>query len=1037
MLVHNRLLSRSRGPLHVLVTAILMATPLLTLSSAWHYANLPAAPPLQSGLLTDPRETHLLFEPNLGQSIPSVKFTAATPSGRIFFTPDEVGLLAQAQAGVSKTDSQSTTPYSPIHITFLGANPTLTMQSGQRTPTHVNYILGSDPAKWHTNLPTYDSIIYHALYPGVDLIYQGTASRLKGTYTIAPHADPSLIRWRYAGATQVQLDSKGNLRISLEEGQLTNGDGNKSEIRNLQSIIVEEAPVAWQEIEGIHVPIVVSYRFLPEGAIGFTVGEYDPALPLVIDPTLVYKTAFGGSSNDLNRAIAVDAQGNAYVAGVTASLDFPVVNPFQGSNAGSNDGYIAKLSADGTTILYATYLGGTSFDVIYGIALDGAGNIYVAGLTGSSDFPTRNPIQPQNAGGGDAFVAKLNPSGSNLVYSTYLGGPQTEGITEHATGIAVDGVGNAYVTGVTASTDFPTRNAIQPAFGGGEEDFFITKVNPAGTEYVYSTYLGGGGTFINFEIAEGIATDGSGNAYVVGTVASQDFPVQNAIQPAYGGGESDAVVVKLNPTGSFVYSTYLGGVDFQGDSGHAIAADAEGNAYVTGEVSCQDFPVHNAFQPTLKGSYDPFVTVYNSTGSAYIYSTYFGGDSVDFSPAIAFFGNSVYIAGSTASSDFPIFNPLPPDPDGSGPTYLARLPLDGSPPIFSTFLPNIPGHTETEVHGLAIDGEGAAYVSGYAFRGSEAQTFVIKVADEGGPSATPTVTQATQIPTSTATATRTPASSPTRTATSAPPTSTATMQSVSPTTTPTIEATSQATATATTCAFQFEDVPPDHTFYSFVRCLACRGIISGYDDGTFRPGNAITRAQIAKMASNAAGFDEDPRPQVYEDVTEGSPFYAWINRLSNRGHMGGYQCGIVPEEPCVEPDNRPYFRPFANATRGQLSKIVANAGNVGGTPTGLFYTDVPEDHPFYLWVTRLTEQGVMSGYDCGGEGEPCDDENRPYFRPFNNVTRGQASKIVANTFYVKMCKQADLTHQKATGAKNNLIGYRFLQGIMGPITRGG
>jgi predicted extracellular nuclease len=234
------------------------------------------------------------------------------------------------------------------------------------------------------------------------------------------------------------------------------------------------------------------------------------------------------------------------------------------------------------------------------------------------------------------------------------------------------------------------------------------------------------------------------------------------------------------------------------------------------------------------------------------------------------------------------------------------------------------------------------------------------------------------------------------------PTPTATVSfTATRTHTPIASATSTGTpvGTATACAIEFTDVPPDHTFYTFIRCLACRGIISGYDDSTFRPFNDITRGQIAKIVSNAAGFDEDPGPQIYEDVDGNNPFYQWINRLSMRGHMGGYPCGTVDAEPCIEPDNRPYFRPFANATRGQLSKIVANAAGVGGALIGVFYTDVQEDNPFYVWIMRLTELGVMSGYPCGGETEPCDDENRPYFRPYNNVTRGQAAKIVANTFF--------------------------------------
>ena len=271
-----------------------------------------------------------------------------------------------------------------------------------------------------------------------------------------------------------------------------------------------------------------------------------------------------------------------------------------------------------------------------------------------------------------------------------------------------------------------------------------------------------------------------------------------------------------------------------------------------------------------------------------------------------------------------------------------------------------------------------------------------------GPSPTPTRTPGSTT-TAIATSTSAPAS-PTRTATSVGITATAATSTAISTgtvvpTTPASSATANSTATSTPCTITFSDVPADHTFYANIRCLACRGIISGYSDGTFRPGNNITRGQIAKMVSNAAGFDEDPNPQIFEDVDPSSTFYTWINRLARRGYMGGYPCGTVPEEPCNPPENRPYFRPNANATRGQLAKIVSNTAGLGGNPTGLFYTDVAEDHPFYTWIMRLTNLGVMSGYQCGGEGEPCDDQNRPYFRPYNDVTRGQASKIVANTFY--------------------------------------
>jgi hypothetical protein len=231
-----------------------------------------------------------------------------------------------------------------------------------------------------------------------------------------------------------------------------------------------------------------------------------------------------------------------------------------------------------------------------------------------------------------------------------------------------------------------------------------------------------------------------------------------------------------------------------------------------------------------------------------------------------------------------------------------------------------------------------------------------------------------------------------------------TVSTVQPTSTSTGPPTSTrtpggATPTSTACTLTFTDVQPTDTFYPFIRCLACRGIIGGYSDGTFRPNNDITRGQIAKMVSNAAGFTEPVSGQTFEDVPTGSPFYEFIERLVGRGHMGGYQCGLRETEPCVPPENRPYFRPNENATRGQISKIVSNAAGFSEPATGQFYADVTVDNPFYNEIMRLTTRNVMSGYPCGGPGEPCDSENRPYFRWGNRVTRGQASKIVANTFF--------------------------------------
>jgi hypothetical protein len=289
-------------------------------------------------------------------------------------------------------------------------------------------------------------------------------------------------------------------------------------------------------------------------------------------------------------------------------------------------------------------------------------------------------------------------------------------------------------------------------------------------------------------------------------------------------------------------------------------------------------------------------------------------------------------------------------------------------------------------HIIFVRGRGVNSYQGFQSWGPVSAAFLDVVA-AGGPSPTPT----TAPPTSTATGTATAIATATTAATSTPVSTATPMGTDTPI----------ASATPTSCTLTFTDVPPDNPFYSFIRCLACRGIVSGYDDGTFRPGNDITRGQIAKIVSNAAGFNEDPGPQIYQDVDSMNPFYIWVNRLTNRGYIGGYGCGSVPEEPCIAPANRPYFRTFANATRGQISKILSNAAGFDDVipPDQYTFADILPGSTFWLYIERLVLHGkIVGGYPCGGPGEPCDPENRPYFRPYRNATRGQMAKEVANTF---------------------------------------
>ena len=427
-----------------------------------------------------------------------------------------------------------------------------------------------------------------------------------------------------------------------------------------------------------------------------------PASPLIIDPVLVYSTYLGGTSSERGRGIAVDASGNAYATGETSSTGFPTASPVQASSGGGRDAFVTKFNTAGNGVVYSTFLGGSGTDIGVGIAVDASGNAYVTGNTFSTDFPTSSPFQAANGGSSDAFVAKLNPAGSALVYSTYLGGSSFDS----GAGIALDSSGNAYVTGRVSSTDFPTASAFQASLGGTSgNDAFVTKFNPAGSALTYSTYLGGSLS----DIGIGIATDTSGNAYVVGATRSTDFPTANPFQSSFAGVD-DAFVTKLNPAGgALVFSTYLGG---SGDEeGDGIAVDGSGNVYVSGSTDSTDFPTANPFQAANAGSDDAFVTKFSATGSA-VYSTYLGGSGFEcgaFGLDVDASGNA-YAAGCTLSTDFPTVDPIQAsNAGGGGDVYVTKLNPSGSALVYSTYLGGTGFDGALEV---AVDSSGNAYVVG-------------------------------------------------------------------------------------------------------------------------------------------------------------------------------------------------------------------------------------------------------------------------------------------------------------------------------------
>ncbi len=446
----------------------------------------------------------------------------------------------------------------------------------------------------------------------------------------------------------------------------------------------------------------------------------------MIDPTvtLAYSTYLGGTGDDEGYGIAVDLAGSAYVTGSTFnSPDFPTKNPEQAANAGGiGDAFVTKLSPDGSSLLYSTYLGGRDIDTGLGVAVDSAGSAYVTGETSSADFPTTpNAVQaakPGVRGSFDAFVTKLSPDGSSLVYSTYLGGSAND----LGFGIAVDSAGSAYVTGATNSTDFPTQGPLQAHnAGNGEDDAFVAKLNPAGSALVYSTYLGGAIE----DVGSGIAVDSAGSAYVTGRTESSDFPTTpNTVQAANAGGFGtyDAFVTKLSPDGSsLVYSTYLGGRDT--DYGFGIAVDSAGSAYVTGATDSTDFPSKNPEQAANAGGiFDAFVTKLSPDGKSLVYSTYLGGTSSDQGNGIAVdSAGSAYVTGTTYSTDFPTSNPYQATnraaANGGSNAFVTKLSSDGSALAYSTYLGGSMGNSDASLigdsgAGVAVDSTGSAYVTG-------------------------------------------------------------------------------------------------------------------------------------------------------------------------------------------------------------------------------------------------------------------------------------------------------------------------------------
>ena len=645
-----------------------------------------------------PDKLPLSFEANHGQLDSQVKFLSRVQGGNLYLTPREAVLVFSQEAAPARADSEpiqltaNRTPRTAdvLRMKLIGADPDPRIRGLEEISRCTNYFIGDGP-KWRTDVQGYARVKYENVYGGVDLVYYGSRRELEYDFRVAPGADPRVIRVKFEGARDTSIDSHGDLVLKLAGAELR-----------------QRKPVVYQEVNGsrrqIPARYVLSEETRPHSSsrtpeVRFEIGDYDRTRPLIIDPVLAYSTYFGGSGNEESNSIAVDSTGNVYVTGFTDSVNFPLINPQRPNLGGQQDAFVIKLDPSGTRVLYSTYIGGNGQDNGTSIAVDSAGNAYITGFTDSKNFPARDAVQPSNQGDFNAFVVKLDSSGS-LVNSTLLGGTTSD----YGSSIAVDSAGSVYVAGLAASTNFPMIGGAQQT-PGGLVDAYVTKIDPSGKRLIYSTYLGGSG----IDGASSVAVDSAGNVYVTGLTSSHDFRTVNALQATHGGGLFDAFVAKLNPSGSqVIYSTYLGGS--REDRAFRIAVNAASSAYVIGDTDSTDFPLANAAQQSNAGSTDAFVAKLNPSGNQLVYSTYLGGSGIDGATAIAVDpAGSAYVTGFTASTNFPTANPVQGSFGGAYDGFVSRLSASGSSLDYSTYLG---GSGVDSAFGVATDSRSIAYVMG-------------------------------------------------------------------------------------------------------------------------------------------------------------------------------------------------------------------------------------------------------------------------------------------------------------------------------------
>jgi Beta-propeller repeat/Abnormal spindle-like microcephaly-assoc'd, ASPM-SPD-2-Hydin len=711
--------------------------------------------PLSAGTNTNYGKLAAVFEANQGQTDPQVKFlfrgrgySAFLTSGSMVLSLRPTSIVPIPPTGkvhITENAVPASTP--TMQFRLSGASESPEVLGEDRKPGKVNYFIGRDPKKWHTNVPTYARVRYKNVYPGIDLVYYGSGRQMECDFAVSPGANPNRIQFEITGAGEIRIDTAGNLLLKTDSGELR-----------------FESPVVYQESHGQRVVVDGGYVVDDPTHISFHVAHYDSAKPLVIDPVLVYSTYLGGSGTDQPAGIAVDSTGSVYIAGYTNSPNFPLA-ALGSLPTGEDHVFVAKLDPTGSNLIYADYIGGSNQDFGYALALDSTNEVYVTGSTESTDFPVVNPYQSSLPGYYSGFVTKISANGSSLLYSTYLGG----NAYDQPSGIGIDSTGEAYVAGFTSSLNFPVMNAYQSTVSPNQGGFFgaagfVSKFSADGSSLVYSTFLSGSSNVSTcnqgtcwprpYNLIYGIAVDSNDNAYVAGQTNTYNFP---ATQDAYLTTNSAPLntmigfVTKFSSSGGLAYSTYLYGASGSATQIAAIAVDGSGSAYVTGTaLSDGTFPITSTSicDPSVSfgGCSYAFVTKFDPSGSTLLYSTFLGPYNIAFPQAIVLDrNNDAYVLCRTSSTSFAIQNGIE-GYTSQDDLLVAEIDPAASTELFATYLGGSGGAYPA---GIAVDSSGNIYVGGQTFAtdfpvtsaafqdtlAGNANAFVMKI----GPGAAPSV----------------------------------------------------------------------------------------------------------------------------------------------------------------------------------------------------------------------------------------------------------------------------------------------------------